>query len=773
MSARTTPVIIAVGEHVDRPANVVDALEPVDLMAEALRACERDAGSPILSAVTSLSLIGIVSWQYRDPVRLLAERLGISPGERVNASMGGETPVRLLHEAALRIAGGEELVAAVVGGEASHARARARKERAALPWTPAEPRETAVRFPSSRFAMSPVATALGMTDPANVYPLYEMATQAAWGETPEQARRADAALWARYAAVAAENPSAWIRTAPDAETIETPGATNRMVSWPYPKLMVANPAVNQAAGFVVASLHMARELGVAEDRIVHIWGGAHAVEPENYLERDRYDRSTAQAAVLSAATTLVGGDAARFDHLELYSCFPVVPRMALRELGLDERSTVPTVAGGLTFFGGPLNNYMSHAVAAMVRLLRRDTTEIGLLYGQGGYVNKHQTMVLSGSPPPSPLDTNASVQPAADAARDPVPALVPDYEGPVTIETFTVLYARDGEPTQGVVVGRTPSGERVMARVPAGDDETMRALTSHDANAVGAPGHVRVDVFGKPTWSLSAPLAGLGELRHCRVERDGPVTLVTITRPKAMNALHPAANAELARVFDDFAADPDQWIAILTGEGERAFSAGNDLKETARLMARGEQIEVPVTGFAGLTARFDLDKPVIAAVNGLAMGGGFEIALACDLIVAADRAEFALPEPRVGLAALAGGLHRLPREIGLKRAMGIILTGRRVPAAEGKELGFVHQVVPASALMEAARTLARGMLELSPMSLRASKQVVRKGLDAPSLADAYREQDRYPAVRALFRSADSREGPLAFAQKRRPTWKGR
>ena len=133
MSARTTPVIIAVGEHVDRPANVVDALEPIDLMAEALRACERDAGSPILSAVTSLSLIGIVSWQYRDPVRLLAERLDISPGERVNASMGGETPVRLLHEAALRIAGGEELVAAVVGGEASHSRSRARKEWAKLP----------------------------------------------------------------------------------------------------------------------------------------------------------------------------------------------------------------------------------------------------------------------------------------------------------------------------------------------------------------------------------------------------------------------------------------------------------------------------------------------------------------------------------------------------------------------------------------------------------------------------------------------------------------
>lgn len=253
------------------------------------------------------------------------------------------------------------------------------------------------------------------------------------------------------------------------------------------------------------------------------------------------------------------------------------------------------------------------------------------------------------------------------------------------------------------------------------------------------------------------------------VETDGRTLIVTINRPERMNALHPPANAELDAIFNDFAANPDLWVAIITGAGDRAFSAGNDL----RWQAEGNAITVPPSGFGGLTSRFDLDKPVIAAVNGVAMGGGFEVALAADIILASDNATFALPEPKVGLAALAGGLHRLPRAIGLSRAMAMILTARTVGAAEGKNLGFVHDVVPAAELLASARALAAAMCELSPLSLRASKAAVLAGLGEPTLQAAYEGQGRYTAVQALFRSEDLREGPLAFAQKRKPEWKGR
>ncbi|MGH6971311.1 MAG: enoyl-CoA hydratase-related protein, partial [Caulobacteraceae bacterium] len=235
------------------------------------------------------------------------------------------------------------------------------------------------------------------------------------------------------------------------------------------------------------------------------------------------------------------------------------------------------------------------------------------------------------------------------------------------------------------------------------------------------------------------------------------------------NALHIDAHFELNKTFDDFAADPEQWVAIVTGAGDKAFCAGNDLKWQAAGGKRGTD----KGGFAGLTTRFDCDKPIIAAVNGVAMGGGFEIALACDLIIASDNATFALPEPRVGLAALAGGLQRLPRQIGLKRAMGMILTGRRVSAREGLELGFVNEVVAPGELMAAAKRWASLIGECSPMSVRASKEAVLKGLGEPSLEAAIKGQNKYPAVAALYRSDDFKEGPKAFAERRAPQWKGR
>jgi len=251
----------------------------------------------------------------------------------------------------------------------------------------------------------------------------------------------------------------------------------------------------------------------------------------------------------------------------------------------------------------------------------------------------------------------------------------------------------------------------------------------------------------------------------CQVERQGRILTVTLDRPEVLNALHPPAHVELAKVFDDFAADPEIGIAILTGAGTRAFCAGNDLK----FQAAGGRVSVPSSGFGGLTARPDCHKPLISAVNGVAMGGGFEMALACDLIIAAESAVVALPEPRVGLAALAGGLQRLPRQIGLKHAMGMILTGRRVGAQEAYQLGFANEVVPDAQLLRAARRWADQILECAPLSVRGSKQAVLEGLGRP-LDEAMRA--RYSELEAMLRHPDFVEGPRAFAEKRRPDWTG-
>jgi enoyl-CoA hydratase/carnithine racemase len=258
--------------------------------------------------------------------------------------------------------------------------------------------------------------------------------------------------------------------------------------------------------------------------------------------------------------------------------------------------------------------------------------------------------------------------------------------------------------------------------------------------------------------------------QHTIYEKKGHIAYITINRPEVMNALHYEANVELGEIFNDFKQDDESWVAIFTGAGERAFSAGNDLKATAAATARGEKLSDKPVIFGGITSGFECYKPIIAAVNGFALGGGFELALACDIIIAAEHARFGLPEPRVGLIAAAGGMHRLPAQIPLKLAMGMMLTGKQITAQEAYRFGLVNEVVPGTEIMAVAERWANEILECSPVSVRLTKEAVYAGLTY-SVEEAMKLDK--PRLKRLLESEDFVEGPKAFSEKRKPQWTGR
>jgi len=250
---------------------------------------------------------------------------------------------------------------------------------------------------------------------------------------------------------------------------------------------------------------------------------------------------------------------------------------------------------------------------------------------------------------------------------------------------------------------------------------------------------------------------------------SGGVFTITLNRPDKMNSLTPEMHLALGEAFDRFSADDGAQVCVVQAAGGRAFCAGSDLA-AFRADRPGTY---PVSGYAGLAQRYDLAKPVIAAVNGACLGGGFELALACDLIVASDKAVFGLPEPKVGLIAIGGGIHRLVRQVGLKRAMLPLLTGRNIPARDGLAMGFVSEVTAPDDLAGVVEAICREIIACAPLAVQLSKEMAMWGLDQPTLAEALARQGEQPAYRRWAQSADAREGPRAFSEKRKPEWTGR
>ncbi|MBN8849154.1 MULTISPECIES: acetyl-CoA acetyltransferase [unclassified Sphingomonas] len=480
-------VIVGVGQVNDRPADPMRGLDSLGLMVAALEAADRDAGGDWLGDVESVAVVQQISFRQDNP---LAHKVADGIGSRArivyeSAGPNGDSPILLLNEAANRIARGEIRIAAVTGGEAL----RTASQRAALAAKTAVADQNPIRNLAK--GRSPgYRQVYGLSAPVDVYPLYENAGRAAYGQTLAEGQRESGEIWSRFSRVANETPAAWIHAPKTPDEVIEPTADNRPIAFPYTKLMVANSSVNQGAGFIVTSLAEARRRGVPEARVVHVGRGASAHEADDFMARDRYDKSPSMEVCLERTLEWNAVTAGDLDLAELYSCFPCVPKMARRVIGwpLDKPATV---FGGLTFGGGPIGNYMSHAVAEMVDALRAGAGKKGLLFANGGYATHNHAIVLGMEPLPGAGEAHEfDCQAEADAARGRVPALVKDYAGPAEIETYTVFYARDGQPRSGVVVARLPDGNRTLAQVPGDDAATIAFLTDGAAEPVGTKGEV-------------------------------------------------------------------------------------------------------------------------------------------------------------------------------------------------------------------------------------------------------------------------------------------
>jgi acetyl-CoA acetyltransferase len=478
------PVVVGVGQVTRRDDEDVALAEPLTLLLDAARAAEADAGVPLRDRVDTVELMPIGAWPYDDLPGVVVERLGLDAA-RVRARVhpvGGETPIRALDAAAARIAEGHARVVLLAGAEGTRAVVRARRAGVELPWSPRGLRSTIPVMPPELQR----AAAVGIERALHCFPLYEHGLRAHEGTSLADAQAESGAMWSGLTAVAAANPYAWSRHSRPASEIIEVGPENRMVSFPYPKSLVANPFVNQGAALLVTDADTARSLGIPERRWVHPIGGAGADEPTDPRARVAYHHVPAVDVTVREVQELTGIAADEYDVVELYSCFPAMPKLTRRALGRGASAPI-SVTGGLSCFGGPGSNYLTHSLAAMVERIRADGGT-GFVHGVGMFNTKHHALVLRDHPRddgeyPAPRHDVGVPRPPV---TEPVP-VVEDYTGTATVLTCTVTFDREGTPERGAMIGEGAHGERVAAVVH--DRDTLEQLT--DGNEpVGTEGTV-------------------------------------------------------------------------------------------------------------------------------------------------------------------------------------------------------------------------------------------------------------------------------------------
>lgn len=756
-----TPVLVGVGQVVQRRPDLDTPREPAELAADALRRAAADSGASadLLGLADLVYAVPSASWTYDDQAGRVAELVGSPEAGRVQSSpYGGDGAQLVVNDAAQQVVDGLADVVLLAGAEAGATVAALQAQGRTPPWSRDDGDQRPDRVIGvDRPANNEAETAVGLGAPIYAYALVESAIRGRLGVGVREHRAQLGRLWSRLSEVAAGNPFAWDPTARTPEQVTEPTPDNRWVSDPYTKLMCANLQVDLAAGLVLTSVAAAEAAGVPQEKWVFVHAGASATDEWFVSERADLSTSPAIAAIGAAALDHAGLAIEDVDLVDLYSCFPAAVRLGADALGLpyDDPARPLSVTGGLTFGGGPGNNYGSHAIATMVPLLRAAPAQVGLSTSLGWYATKHAIGLYSATPPERAFAhlTPAFERPAPRPVRT-------ELEGPGVVEALTRPYLRDGTPEAAVLSVIAEDGARVLLRVE--DEETVALLDEVDplrAAISYADGGLVLDA----TTRLDLPDPPRPPVRTER-RGGGAIRVITLDRPEVRNAIDRRTALALERAVDDAEADPTVRVLVLTGAGDH-FCAGMDL-------AAAHRGELPITdgrGPLGLTAR-PPTKPLVVAVEGAALAGGFELMLCGDLVVAAAGTPMGVPEARRGMVAAAGGLWRagvrLPRAVALELA----LTGEPLPAERLHELGLVNRVVPPGTALDAALDLAAQVVASAPLSVAVGKRIVDA---APTWsAEEGFERQTELATPAML-SDDAREGVAAFAEKRTPVWTGR
>ncbi|MEM7078539.1 MAG: acetyl-CoA acetyltransferase [Pseudomonadota bacterium] len=469
----TTPVIVGVGQVLNRIDELDEALEPLEMMLQALRLAEQDTSTPgFLDQVDSVRVVRGI-WGYENPARFLAEQIGATDAQTVGTLIGGNQNQAVINHTAQAILDGELSLVAITGAENGNASMKARKQGVELAYSAAPGAYDLVIGRKQEAEHHEYEQALGIRQAIQIYPMYDNAIRYQRGESLAEHRARVAGLWSRFNDVARRNPNAWVQENMTADDIGVPSASNRPVSFPYTKFMNANMSVNMGAALIMCSVAKARALGIPEEKWVYPYAGVAGYDHFSASVRDNFYTSPGIRFVGQRLFEMTDLTADGLEFVDLYSCFPSAVQVAAAEYGFAETRDL-TVTGGLTFGGGPLNNYVMHSIARMVELLRETPESKGLITANGGNLYKHVHGIYGGQPPARDFQVD-NVQARIDAL--PPRECVRSHDGAATIESYTVMYGADG-PAVAHVACRTPDDSRTW--VNCDDADLMQAMTEEE-----------------------------------------------------------------------------------------------------------------------------------------------------------------------------------------------------------------------------------------------------------------------------------------------------